>query len=268
MRILLLSSALLFMRFGIAALDEIICHNEYIQRYRYYTEHGLRPGFLSAYGRLEIAARLTRENADPQVIRLFATPQPLDMPMTMAECLNAASLIPEYPTVARHNPIDDHNPGDAARPNLQYTDAQRENILRYRLDAGFVSGNCLIQIIRRPGHNPGLSHVDASAMALAVYPKAREKALAVIHQCLSGARGRHRYRFGHVGTTSEVRSPSGERALFYYVVSVTLWPGGWTRYRSEHFYDQRGEIQGQVMADVVGPTAGGWGPRFPFLDAF
>ncbi|MCJ1381042.1 hypothetical protein MMC17_004151 [Xylographa soralifera] len=187
--------------------------------------------------------------------RLFATPEPLEHPMTTAECLAAASLIPDTPPS-----LDTHNPGDPARLNLLYSDTQHQNILQYRLDTGFIAGNCLVQILRRPFANPGLRHADASAMALVVYPNVREKALAIIQQCLSGDGGRPRSRFGHVGTVSVLNGFN-----FYYVVSVTLWSYEQHMYQSEHFYNREGEVQLDVVNDI-GPA--GWGAGFPFADAF
>ena len=97
-------------------------------------------------------------------------------------------------------------------------------------------------------------------MALIVYPNVREKALAVIHECLPGDEGQQRYRFGHVGTVSVLNG-----LKFYYVVQVTLWSHEHTAYQSEHFYSREGEIQLNVLNDE-GPA--GWGVAFPFFDAF
>ncbi|MCJ1434747.1 hypothetical protein MMC27_004117 [Xylographa pallens] len=209
---------------------------------------------ISPERRREVYSYLTTLGAPAGFARLFETPEPLEDPITTAECLAAASLIPDS------LPLDTNNPGDPARLNLLYSNTQRQSIIQYRLDTGFVAGNCLVQILRRPSYNPGLRYADASAMALIVYPNVRQKALALIHQCLSGDGGRQQYRFGHVGTVSVL---SGHN--FYYVVQVTLWPDEGSVYQSEHFYSREGEIQLEVLNDV-GPA--GWGTGFPFVDAF
>ncbi|MCJ1471746.1 hypothetical protein MMC13_000386 [Lambiella insularis] len=254
MRMLVLSTILLFVHFARAQFEQIICHNDLIQRDRPLTQLAFNPSLTAEY-RSDIALQLIADHASPQLFRLFNTPRPRDYPITAAECLDAASLIPQLPL------LDSHRPGDPDHPNLRYTDAGRQKILQYRLDAGFVSGNCMIQILRRPVmQNPGLPYADASAMALSVYPHAREKALEVIQHCLSGDHGLERFRFGHVGTKSVLRG-----ANFYYVVSVTLFPGEQFRFVSEHFYNRSEEIERRVEPDV-GPM--GWSYSFKFNRAF
>ncbi|MCJ1293338.1 hypothetical protein MMC34_004892 [Xylographa carneopallida] len=243
---------LLCARFSLAILDEIICHDNFIQR------RAPNPGVsvtrseaiislmeraflaaLSPAARLNMLYFLSDGNyrARATLARLYATPQPLEHPITAAECLEAASLIPDSSSY-----VDPHNLGTNTRLNLVYPNVQRQRILQYRLDAILTAGNCAVQIIRRPGQNPitnGLQHADATAMALVVYPHARERALAVIQQCLSGNGGQGQHRFGYVGTKSVLNGLE-----FEYVVAVTLWIGdGSLANPGEHYYDRNGEIQ-------------------------
>ncbi|MCJ1386557.1 hypothetical protein MMC17_009683 [Xylographa soralifera] len=244
----LISVVLLLVRFVHPALDEIICHDDVRQRSKVFTYIAFDP-LYGARQRSNLAAVL--RTVLPQFMWLLASPEPLEHPLTVAECLDAVTLIPDSPALAVHDP------GTHTRLNLEYTNSQRQRILRYRLDAGFVAGHCAVQIIRRPFPNPattGLLHADAGAMALVVYPHAREKALAVIEQCLSGNRGQRQYRFGYVGTKSVLNGLD-----FYYVVAVTLWAVEPMKFPSEHFYDQDGEIEMYSLRDD---------DTFPFFHAF
>ncbi|MCJ1472766.1 hypothetical protein MMC13_001415 [Lambiella insularis] len=267
MRLLVLLKVVLFVRSGSAAFEEIICHDNYLQRLRPHTRAAFEndsPGI-----RANLANDLTSLHASPQLIRLYATPQPLEHPITAAECLDAVSLIPE--SVPRLNP---DKPGDPTRLNLEYTDAQRQSILRHRLDTGFVAGNCLVQLLRRPEPSAGLNFADASAMALSVFPNMRDKARAVIQQCLSSNEGQPISRFGYIGTRSVLNGIN-----FYYVVSVTVWSGEqWQPlahgppfgYSGEQFYNREGEIPLVVVANRQdwsysnSPSS----PKFPFVNAF
>ncbi|MCJ1473605.1 hypothetical protein MMC13_002256 [Lambiella insularis] len=249
MLVLLISVVLLLIRFGHTALDEVICHDNVLPRSTILTQIAFDPGH-SPRDRSLVASSLS---AGPfsAVSWLFTSPQPLEHPIAAAECFEAVSLIPEAP------PLAGHSPGTHTRFNLEYVDSQRQGVMRYRLDANFVAGHCIVQILRRPSPNPdtdGLRHADAGAMALSVYPHAREKALAVIEQCLSGNRGQRRYRFGYVGTKSVLNGLD-----FDYVVAVTLLSGDLMAYPSEHFYTRDGEIQ---MLPMPGPAP------FPFVGAF
>ncbi|MCJ1475856.1 hypothetical protein MMC13_004520 [Lambiella insularis] len=262
MRALCISLVLLFVHYGSAAFEEVICHNDYLQRYRFQTQ--LAFVNLGPVLRGTIFSTLTDHGALPQLLRLFATPDPLEHPITAAECLDAVSLIPD--SLPR---LDTHKPGEPARLNLLYTDAQRQKMLKYRLDTGFVSGNCLVEVVRRPPLNVGLLAADASAMALAVFPNVREKARAVIEHCLSGNAGQPVSRFGYVGTRSML---SG--AEFDYVVAVTVWSGEqWRaragrrpfRYTGEQFFDRDGEMELELSSVTFN---NGWIARFPFDHAF
>jgi len=250
MLVIPLVSVLLFVRWGHAVLDEIICHDDLIQRktpnlgtnggrdaqISDLMERAFQPG-LTPRSRGNMAAFLLYYNFPATLTRLFARPQPLEHPMTVAECLDAVSLIPD---ASPH--LDPNNAGTNTHINLVYPDTQRHSVLQHRLDAIFVAGNCGIRIIRRPHQDPntnGLQHADATAMALVVYPHAREKALAVIQQCLSGEGRQRQYRFGYVGTKSVLKGLD-----FEYVVAVTLSLGVMSLANpGEHFYNHNGEIQ-------------------------
>ncbi|MCJ1285889.1 hypothetical protein MMC26_005231 [Xylographa opegraphella] len=264
--------ALLFVRAGLAALDQIVCHDDLRQtiavnagvgttlneRIVSLAERAFQPG-VSPGTRARLASFLSHnENYPPTLARLYATPQPLEHPMTAAECLEVLSLIPDSSSY-----VDPHNPGTHTRLNLAYPDTQRQRILQYRLDTILVAGNCAVQILRRPGQDPatdGLRHADTSAMALTVYPHARDKALDVIRQCLSGEGGQQQHRFGYVGTRSVLNGLAMD-----YVVAVTLWLGDPSLTNpGAHFYNQYGEMQApnHGAPGYAGPVS------FPFGHAF
>ncbi|MCJ1406386.1 hypothetical protein MMC19_000451 [Ptychographa xylographoides] len=260
--------ALLFVRVGRAALDEIICHDDILlrktpspgprgertDRVNGFLEAAFQSGLFPVI-RGRMAAYVASHNFPPGAARLFATSQPLQRPIYTIECQDAVSLIPD----ASLSP-NQANVGTVTHPNLRYPDAQRENVLRHRLDAIYVAGNCAVQIIRRPGANSGPRHADATAMALTVYPHARERALAVILQCLSLSRDRPIHRFGYTGTRSVLNGQN-----FDYVVAVTLWPGDASLANpGEHFYDRNGLIQAPDD-DVRGSAVF---TSFPFVRAF
>ncbi|MCJ1474327.1 hypothetical protein MMC13_002985 [Lambiella insularis] len=257
-----LLTALLFVRFSHTALNEIICHEDHLQRRGSLTHtDAILTGLAfdprcDAETRRTLAAYMSDLNYSPQLARLFATPEPLEHPMTAAECLDAASLIPDSLL-----PLDTNNPGTHTRLNLLYPASQRQSVLQYRLNSGFVAGNCAVQIIRQPSRDSntdGIRHADASAMAHIVYPHAREKALAVIQQCLSGDGGLPRYRFGYVGTKSVLNGRD-----FYYLIAVTVWSGQPSITNpGEHFYDRNGEMQ---FGDRGIPEVTG---SFPYAHAF
>ncbi|MCJ1316078.1 hypothetical protein MMC15_001398 [Xylographa vitiligo] len=263
--------AVLFVRSGLAVLDEIICHDDFLQRSApnpgvhvarseriiSLMERAFLP-ILTPLVRHNMADLLESEHYPPLLARLYATPQPLDHPATATECLAAASLIPDPASY-----IDPHNPGTATRLNLVYPAPQRQRLTRTPLDAIFVAGNCAVEILRRPGPAlaaDGLRHADASAMALVVFPHARVTALALVRRCLSGVGAPRQYRFGYTGTRSVLGGLG-----FDYVVAVTLWPGDASlRNPGEHFYDRDGEIQ------APGDDAQGYGGvlSFPYDRAF
>ena len=119
---ILFLSITFFVRFGSGALEDIQCQNELMQRQRTFTKLAFYSG-ISPERRRQISSYLTALGAPSGLARLFETPEPLEYPITTAECLAAASLIPDSVS------LDTHKPGHPVRFNLLYSNTQRQNII-------------------------------------------------------------------------------------------------------------------------------------------